>query len=89
MHEHSVRRLSLPAMAGDGVAVIKVWMCVDSHRDGAARLQPQMKPTEDVDLLKRRQLAVGDLMGAVRGGELDPIPDGKRALHFAVERDAL
>ena len=76
-------------MAGDGVAVIKVWMRVDSHRDGAARLQPQMKPTEDVDLLKRRQLSVGDLMGAVRSGELDAVPDRKRAIHFAVERDPL
>ena len=90
MHEHSVRRLSLSAMAGDGVAVIKVWMRVDSHRDGAARLQPQMKPTEDVDLLEVASPAsVGDLMGAVRSGDgRGPRPQ-TGAIHFAVERDPL
>ena len=86
--EHSVRRLSLPAMAGHGVAVVQVRMCVDSDRDGAARLQPQMKPpwTSTCSRVASSRFAT---VGAVRRGELHAVAYGKRAFVFAIERDAL
>ncbi len=89
MHEHAIRRLTLTAVAGHGIAVVEMGMLVDLERDGSPGIEAHAHIAAGVDPLDGPQLAIRDTLLPVRRGELHAVAHREGAVGFAIERDAL
>src|SRR2546428_13217603 len=74
-------------MTGHRVAVVKMGIRGDVECDHAAGIEPQSEMALRGGLFDPPELAIGHVTLGIRRGGLYTIPHGKRALHFAIQRE--
>ena len=85
MDEDAIGRLPLTAVAGHGVAVVKMRVLPEVEVDRAPRVEPNPQIASRVDLLHDAGLPVGDVTLPQRRSELNAIAGGEFAFFPAID----
>ena len=61
MNQNSVRRLSLAAVAGDGVSMVEMWMLADIESNFLTGIHPNFEISGMADSFESAEFAVSNL----------------------------
>ena len=86
--QHTLRRLALAGIAGDGISMVEMRMMLRIEFDFALIVQPQPHRSIPPDALHSSQVTIGDLQFLAGRGELDAISYGEPLLLLSVDRNS-